>query len=418
MSDLVALAEKVVARAKAGEQIEAYVARGHDVEVRAYEGEIESLSSATTGGIGVRVLVANGSEGARLGFAWAGSLDEEVVDSAVAEARNNAMFATPDPDVGFATPDGMATAELDLWDPSVADVATDDKVALALEVERQVRADPRIRQVSSADYGDERIEVALASTTGIRAFSRRTAAFLSASAIAGEGTDSHTGTGFSVARGFAGLDADRAAQDAVLRSTRMLGAIKPASDRVTVVFDPRVVSTLLSVISSALSGEAVVKGRSFFAGRVGEKVATGSFTLVDDPTDPRAFAAAAHDAEGLACRRNVLIDSGVLQGFLYDTVSARRAGSTSTGSAVRGGYAGTPGAGCRALVLQPGHHDQQAVLAAVGEGVYVQSVTGVHSGVNPVSGDFSVGIEGLMVRDGELAEPVDDTPERDADTVS
>jgi PmbA protein len=406
VSDLVALAEKVVARAKAGEQIEAYVARGHDVEVRAYEGEIESLSSATTGGIGVRVLVANGSEGARLGFAWAGSLDEEVVDSAVAEARDNAMFATPDPDVGFATPDGMATAELDLWDPSVADVATDDKVALALELERQVRADPRIRQVSSADYGDERIEVALASTTGIRAFSRRTAAFLSASAIAGEGTDSHTGTGFSVARGFAGLDADRAAQDAVLRSTRMLGAIKPASDRVTVVFDPRVVSTLLSVISSALSGEAVVKGRSFFAGRVGEKVAIGSFTLVDDPTDPRAFAAAAHDAEGLACRRNVLIDSGVLQGFLYDTVSARRAGSTSTGSAVRGGYAGTPGAGCRALVLQPGHHDQQAVLAAVGEGVYVQSVTGVHSGVNPVSGDFSVGIEGLMVRDGELAEPV------------
>jgi PmbA protein len=406
VSDLVALAESVVARAKAGEEIEAYVARGHDVEVRAYEGEIESLSSATTGGIGVRVLVANGSEGARLGFAWAGSLDEEVVESAVAEARDNAVFATPDPDVVLATPDGVAVTELDLWDPSVADVATDDKVALALELERQVRSDPRIRQVSSADYGDERVEVALASTTGIRAFTRRTSAFLSASAIAGEGTNSHTGTGFSVSRGFAGLDADRAAQDAVLRSTRMLGATKPPSDRVTVVFDPRVVSTLLSVISSALSGEAVVKGRSFFAGRVGEKVATGSFTLVDDPTDPRAFSAAAQDAEGLACRRNVLIDSGVLQGFLYDTVSARRAGAASTGSAVRGGYAGTPGAGCRALVLQPGHHDQQAVLAAVGEGVYVQSVTGVHSGVNPVSGDFSVGIEGLMVRDGELAEPI------------
>jgi PmbA protein len=406
VSDLVALAERIVAQAKVGEEIEAYVARGHDVEVRAYEGEIESLSSATTGGIGVRVLVANGSDGARLGFAWAGSLDNEVVDSAVLEARDNAMFATPDPDVVFATPDGVVAAELDLWDPSVADIATDEKVALALDLERQVRADPRIRQVSSADYGDERIEVALASTTGIRSFTRRSAAFLSASAIAGEGADSHTGTGFSVARGFAGLDADRAAKDAVVRSTRMLGATKPPSDRLTVVFDPRVVSTLLSVISSALSGEAVVKGRSFFAGRMGEKVATGSFTLVDDPTDPRAFAAAAHDAEGLACRRTVMIDSGVLQGFLYDTVSARRAGATSTGSAVRGGYAGTPGPGCRALVLQPGHHDQQAILAVVGEGVYVQSVTGVHSGVNSVSGDFSVGIEGLMIRDGELAEPV------------
>ena len=406
MSDLVALAEKVVAQAQAGEQIEAYVARGHDVEVRVYEGEIESLSSATTSGIGVRVLVTNGDQGARLGFAWAGSLDQEVIDSAVQEARDNARFATPDPDVVFATPDGVAPSELDLWDPSVADVATDDKVALALELERQVRADPRIRQVDSADYGDERVEVALASTTGIRAFTQRTSAFLSVSAIAGEGTDTHTGTGFSVARGFSGLDADHAAKDAVVRSTRMLGATKAPSDRVTVVFDPRVVSTLLSVISSALSGEAVVKGRSFFAGRVGEKVATGSFTLVDNPTDPRAFSAAAHDAEGLACRRTVLIDSGVLSGFLYDTVSARRAGTASTGSAVRGGYSGTPGAGCRALVLQPGRHDQQAILAVVGEGVYVQSVTGVHSGVNPVSGDFSVGIEGLMIRDGELAEPV------------
>jgi PmbA protein len=407
MSDLVALAERVVGRAEKGEEIEAYVARGHDVEVRAYEGEVESLSSATTGGIGVRVLISNGSEGAKLGFAWAGSLDEDVVESTVKEARDNAAFATPDPDVVFATPEGIVAAELDLWDESVVKVSTDEKVAMALDLERRLRAaDPRVRQVSSADYGDERVEVALASTTGIRAYTQRTAAFLSGDAIAGEGAESQTGTGFSVARGFSGLDPERVVRDAVERSTRMLGATKPPSDRLTVVFDPRVVSTLLSIIASALSGEAVVKGRSFFAGRVGEKVATGSFTLVDDPTDPRAFSAAAHDAEGLACRRTVLVDSGVLQGFLYDTVSARRAGAVSTGSAVRGGYAGTPGAGCRAVVLQPGNHDQQAILAVVGEGIYVQSVTGVHSGVNPVSGDFSVGVEGLMIRDGELAEPV------------
>jgi PmbA protein len=167
-------------------------------------------------------------------------------------------------------------------------------------------------------------------------------------------------------------------------------------------------STLLSVVSSALSGEAVAKGRSFFAGRIGELVGTSGLTLVDDPTDPRAFGAAAHDAEGLACRRNVLIDAGILRGFLYDTVSASRAGVASTGSAVRGGFSGTPSPGCRALTLAPGPegHDEEGVLAAVGEGLFVQSMTGVHSGVNPVSGDFSVGAEGLMIRDGRLAEPV------------
>ncbi len=128
--------------------------------------------------------------------------------------------------------------------------------------------------------------------------------------------------------------------------------------------------------------------------------------MVDDPTDTRAYGASSHDGEGLACRRNVLISDGVLRMFVFDTVSARRAGTTSTGSAVRGGFAGTPSAGCRALVLTPGALGQDEILAAVGEGLYVQSVTGVHSGVNPVSGDFSVGAEGLLIEGGTLGQPV------------
>ena len=407
MSELLELAESVVGRARGGEELEVYAARGHDTEVRAYDGDIESLASATSAGVGVRVLLAGGEEGNRLGFAWAGSLEPQLVEAALVEARDNAAYATPDPHVVFATPDGVAAAELDLWHPGFASTPTDEKVEMAIALERQVRgADPRVRQVDSADYGDGSVEVALASTTGIRAATRRTSAFLSVSAIAGEGSDTQTGSGFTVGRAASDLDPDKAAAEAVERSVRMLGSGKAKSGRCTVVFDPRVASTLLSVVSSALSGEAVVKGRSFFAGRTGEPVAAPSVTLVDDPTDARAYGAAAFDGEGLACRRNVLIEGGVLRGFLYDTVAARRAGTTSTGSAVRGGFAGTPGAGCRAVVLQPGTLTLKEILAEVGEGLYVQSITGVHSGVNAVSGDFSVGAEGLMVREGELAEPV------------
>jgi PmbA protein len=298
---------------------------------------------------------------------------------------------------------------VDLWDESLASVPTTDKVALALALEDRARgADPRIRQVDHADYGDTSVEMALVSTTGIRVSTRKTSGFISVGVIAGEGDGSQTGSGFSVGRGFDGLDPANATGDAVTRAVRLLGATKGPSARTTVVFDRRVASTLLSVVSSALSGEAVAKGRSFFAGRIGESVGDPGLTLVDDPTDPRAYGAAAYDAEGLACRRNVLIAEGVLRAFLYDTVSASRAGVSSTGSAVRGGFAGTPGPGCRALTLAPGPegYDQDGVLAAVGEGLFVQSVTGVHSGVNPVSGDFSVGAEGLMIRDGRLAEPV------------
>ena len=408
MSELVDLAQSVVDRARPGEAVEAYVARGHDTEVRAYGGEIEQLATASSAGIGVRVVLQGGEhEGNRVGFAWAGSLDPDLVDVTLEDARELAAYATPDPHVALAEPDGVAPAELDLWDPAFSAASTGDKVTMALELERMVRgADPRIRQVDSADYGDASVEVALVSTTGIRAVTRRTAAYVSVSAIAGDGEQSQSGSGFSVGRSASALDPERAGRDAVRRAVRLLGAGKARSGRVTVVFDPRVVSTLLSVVSSALSGEAVVKGRSFFAGRVGEEVASAGVTLLDDPTDPRAYGAAAFDGEGLACRCNVLIDGGVLTGFVYDTVSARRAGTVSTGSAVRGGFAGVPGAGCRAIALSPGELDEAAIVAAVGDGVYVQSVTGVHSGVNPVSGDFSVGAEGLMIRTGALAEPV------------
>ena len=399
---LLALATRVAGSARQGEQLEVYVSRGVETDVRAYEGAVEALSSATSAGVGIRVV-----RDGRQGFAYAGTLDESAIAETLADARDNATFATPDDHVGLATPDGVAAAELDLWDDALVSLPSASKVELALELERRVRgADPRVRQVAFADYGDIATEAAIASSTGVTATARRTVCSLSVEAIAGEDGDSQTGVGFSAARGPGGLDAERAAVDAVERATRLLGATKARSGRCVVVLDPRVTSTLLAVVSSALSGEAVTKGRSFFAGRVGEEVAVPALVLVDDPTDARAFGASTHDAEGLACRRNVLVEGGVLRGFVFDTTAARRAGTASTASAVRGGYGTTPVAGCRALLLEPGTLGPEEILAQLGEALYVQSVTGVHSGVNPVSGDFSVGAEGLMVRGGTFAEPV------------
>jgi len=400
--ELLELAVRLAGAARSGEQLEVYVSRGVETDVRAYEGEVESLSSAATAGVGIRVVT-----GGRQGFAYAGTLDESTVAQTLADARDNATFATPDEHVGLAEPDGVAPAALDLWDDGVPAMSGATKVDMALDLERRVRgADQRVRQVAFADYGDAAVEAAIATSTGITATARRTVCSLAVEAIAGDDAESQTGVGFSAGRGPDALDAARAAADAVERATRMLGATKARSGRCAVILDPRVASTVLAIVSAALSGEAVTKGRSLFAGRIGEEVAVPSLVLVDDPTDARAFGASTHDAEGLACRRTTLIEHGVLRGFVFDTTAARRAGTTSTASAVRGGYATTPSAGCRALLLAPGPLGAAEILAEVDEALYVQSITGVHSGVNPVSGDFSVGAEGLMVRGGALAEPV------------
>ncbi|MGH9128278.1 MAG: TldD/PmbA family protein [Acidimicrobiales bacterium] len=400
--ELAAIAERIVGWARDGEGVEAYVARSSSTDIRAYAGEVESLSAAESSGVGIRVVV-----GQRQGFAYAGSLAEDVLAETLAEARDNAAFATPDPHVGLAGPDGVAAAPLDLWDDELAQLSTEAKVAMALDLEAAVKgADRRIRAVQSADYGDGSGTAAIASTSGIAVTSRGTGCYLSAYAIAGEGDETQTAGGYTVGRGPGELDHARAARDAVERSTRMLGARKAPSGRVTVVLDRRVTTTLLGILAGTLSGEAVEKGRSLFADRVGEQVGVSTLTLTDDPTDSAAYGASTHDAEGLACRRNVLIDGGVLRGFVYDSYAGRRAGLASTGSAVRGGFRSAPGVGCQALSLLPGSLSQDEVMERVGEGVLVQTITGVHSGVNPISGDFSVGAEGLMIRGGSLAEPI------------
>lgn len=402
MTELADVAGRVVGWANDDEQVEVYVSRSIDTEIVVYEGEIESLSRAEALGAGVRVV-----KDGRQGFSYAGSLADDVLRETLIEARDNANFATPDEFVGLAEADGVPAASLDLWRDDLGEFSTADKVALAIELERLVRAgDPRIRALRSAEYGDGAVEAAIASTTGITAQGRRTGCYVSAHAIAGTDDDTQTGGGYSVDRSPAGLDVEAAAHDAVERATRLLGATKPASRRGVVVFDNHVTPVLLSVLAAALNGESVLKGRSFLADLIGQTVAVAAFSLVDDPTDPRAYAAAAHDAEGLATRRNSLIEGGVLQSYLYDTYAGRRAGRASNGAAVRGGFKGGPSAGARALALTPGELDQPGVVAAVGEGVLVQSVTGVHSGVNPVSGDFSVGAEGLLIEDGRLAAPI------------
>jgi PmbA protein len=403
--DLLGLARRVAGDARPGEQLEAYVLRTRDVDVKVFGGEVESLSVAQVEGVGIRVIAD-----ARQGYAWAGSLDADVIAETVGEARDNAAFGAPDESYALAAPgdaEGVEAPTLDLWCDDVLRTPTADKVTLALDLERATRnADPRVRGVESASYGDAAVEAAVANSLGLEAGTRRTVCSCSAFAMAGEDTATQTGSGFSAGRSFAEIDAQVAARDAAERAVRLLGAKQIPSARLPVVFDPLVTRSVLALLGGALSGEAMVKGRSLFVGREGEEVAGPGITLVDDPTLTDAFGAATHDAEGVPTRRVELIARGRFDSVLHNVYTARRAGGRTTGSAVRGGFKSPPGVGARALHLVPGELSAEDILALVGHGLYVQSVSGLHSGTNPVSGDFSVGAVGLVVRDGSLAEPV------------
>jgi PmbA protein len=400
VTDLLDLASRVVSWASPGEQVEAFVSRARTTSVRAYEGQVESLSSAEPIGAGIRVI-----SGGRQGFAWAGTLDEAILKETLQEARDNVPFAQPDEFNGLAEPDGVPAVELDLVSADLLAMPTTAKVELAIEVERAVRArDARVSGVEVASFGDRREELAVATTTGIAVAGTAGMCALSVAPLVSDGSDTQTGYGYVNGRGPADLDPDVAVDRAVTRAVRLLGGAKPASRRLTAVFDPEVTAAFLGIIGGTLSGDAVLKGRSLFAGREGEAVAAAAVTFTSDPTNADSADAEAYDGEGLARRRLPLIEGGRLLGFLYDTYSGRRSGKASTGAATRG-YASAPAVGAPALSLVPGTVDPAELVARIDDGVYVQGVTGLHSGVNPVSGDFSVGAKGLLIRGGSLGQP-------------
>ena len=400
--DLQAVADRIVAQAKKGEHIEAYVGRGGETSVRVYEGALEHFVSAQSEGVGIRVI-----KDGRTGTAYAGTLDDKAIAEVLADARDNVQFGTPDEYACLAVPDGVEPVQQKFWDDALAQYPTDKKVDLTKDLERRaLAADSRVRTESS-NYDDGWDESAFATTTGIRTSGRSNSCFVSVVTLADDGDDeTQTGYGFSVGDSPNDFDLDKAAREAADRATRLLGATKPATKRTTVVLDPYVTSQFVGILSSAFNGENVAKGRSIFAGRLGEQVAVPFFTLVDDPTNKLAYTATDIDGEGLAARRNVLIKDGALQMFVHSSYSARRMQTKSTGNATRGGFAGSPGVGCLAMQVTPGAKSQAELIADIDDGVLIQEVSGLHSGVNPISGDFSTGASGMTIAHGKVGAPI------------
>lgn len=402
MTDLLDLARSVVERAEAQEHVEAFLTHEKTFEARAFDGAVESVSSAEPRGAGIRVV-----DDHRLGFAYTTDLTESGLQSAVERARANSKHATHDAAVGLAPAWDEPPVEVGgLVDPEHRGIGADEKVEFVVALERATKAtDGRIRTVEDAVYSDSESLVAIATSAGIEGSYARTDAWGYAVAIAGDEVDTQVGSDFGLARGLPGLDPEEIAHRAAHRALSVLGASKVPSARMPVVLDPYTAGQFLGVISSALTGEAVQKGRSLFAGKLGEKVA-GSITLVDDGRVPGAPGSSPWDDEGVPTRRTTLIEQGVLTAFLYDIVSGARAGAASTGNASRAGFRSPPRPSATNMALDPTGQTRNELLQSVDRGLLVQNLHGVHSGANSVTGDFSVGVTGRLVENGSLGGPV------------
>jgi PmbA protein len=400
---LLDVAASLVDRAEGSEQLEAFLVHFKTNEVRVFNGEVDALSSAEPRGAGVRIV-----QGHRVGFAYTTDLTADGLSAVVSRARANSRFASEDEAVGLAEGWDARPPDVDgMFDPEWSSVTADERVGFALELDRATKSvDARIRTVEDAVLADSSSEVALATTTGIAGSYLASDAWCYSIAIAAEGDDTEVGFEFDLATSLRGLDVEETARRSARRALDVLGAHKIPSARMPVVFDRYTAGQFLGVIAGVLTGEAVQKGRSLFAGRLGDSVASAKLTLIDDGRIEGAPGSSPWDAEGTPSGRTEVIRSGELVSYLYDLTSARRDGRASTGNASRAGFKSGPGPAPTNLAFESTGESPDELLRRAGRALLVQDFHGVHSGVNPISGDFSVGATGMLIDGGEIVHPV------------
>ena len=389
------------ARARGAAEVEVFGERSTSRRIKVYRREVEQLTAAQRQGLGVRVF-ARGA----VGHAYGSDLSPAALDGLVARAIDNAAVSDPDEYAALPEPGGEP-ADVRPFDERLAAATDEQRIELALTVEAAaLAADPRVKTVEDTMYADGDGEVFIASTAGVRGSYRANQCYAFAYVLAEEDGKVETGYSYTVGRALEDLDAAACGTEAAERACRLLGARKCPSMKAPVVLDPFVSAAFFGVLSSALTADAVQKGRSLFAGREGENVAGELLQLDDDGARPDGLDSTPFDGEGTPSRRTPLISDGVLQGFLYDTYTGRKDGRGSTGNGVRGSYAGLPSVRPTNLVVGGVATPLAEIVAGLERGVLVTDAVGVHSGANPISGEFSVGISGILIESGRLTTPV------------
>lgn len=397
------IARKALELALKGEvdQAEAFATRSSSTSIKVYKQQVDELASNSGSGVGIRVI-----SGGSVGYAYSSDFSEKSMAIAARDAVENASVTAKDEFVGLPDPPSELP-EMDIHSPRMAQVPVAEKIDIAMSVESAaLEYDRRISQVEQAAYNEAEATVAIANSLGFEGSYRETTCFSFTMAIALQDSQMQTGISFSTGREPGQIDAVFCGREAAQRAVALLGARQCKSMTCPVVMDPFVASSLAGVVGSALTGESVQKQRSLFAGLEGKRVASEVFCLSDDGTHPDGLASAPFDGEGVPTSRTELIKDGVLQGFLYDTYSGRRDGRPSTGNGIRGSYRGQPHVGATNLIIGGPTTPRDEIISSVDQGFLVTEVSGIHSGANPISGDFSVGAAGRLIEGGKLSVPV------------
>ncbi len=405
-TEYAATAERAVewARGAGAAACDVLLEEGREFRADVLDGKPENVKQARSRGLGLRVLV-----GGRVAVVYTSDLREDSLRDLSARAVALARQASPDEFAGLPAGPLVAAGrpeDLALYDNAIVRLTTDEKIAMALEMERVARSyDKRIERLDGCAVVTREGSTTLASSNGGILSYRGTAITLFCNPLADdEGGRQQSGSYGASARSLAGVETpEQVAREGARRAVERIGARSVPTQKAPVLLHPEIASSWIANLFEAFSGEDIFKETSFLTGKLGQTIAPPSVTLVDDGLLRGGVASAPFDGEGQPTRRNVLVERGLCRMFVYDSYWARKAGTRSTGNAVRG-YTGVPGIGHRNLYIENGDTSPEEMRRAVDRGFYM--VDQGAFGYNATTGDYSYQAAGFWIEKGEIAFPV------------
>ena len=406
-TDLRSLAQDIVRRAMAGgaTAAECVIREGDEFSTLVRLGQVETLKESGSKAIGVRVF-----NGQRAASTYSSDFSREGLDRMVKSALELSKITSEDPFAGIPEPSqlGSLAGDLDLYSPDVYSLPGEERIAYARRAEKAaLDFDPRMKNSEGGSFDAATGHKILANSHGFVGEYQRSYCSIAAIPIAqAENGAMQRDYWFSVARSLSRLESpEHVGKIAAQRTLRRLGARKAKTAHVPIVLEPLVANSILEHIFEGVNGDSVYRGATFLAGKLGQKIAADSVTVIDDGTMPGGFGTSPFDGEGIPSRRTVVIENGVLKSYLLNTYTAKKLGLQTTANASRG-LAGTPGIGPGNYFLQPGTKTPQQIISRIKDGLYLTEFLG--QGANLVTGDYSRGASGIWISGGELTYPVEE----------
>jgi PmbA protein len=397
------IAEKILSHATTlkADSADVFLRSFNATSVEVKDQKVDAFERAKDIGAGLRVLKSG-----RLGFAFTTDLSDAALKVLALAAVTNAQNTAPDPYQSTPAKHQTPYSSVAIHDLELVRLTEKEKIDRVMAMEREAfSVDPRIKRIRKAQASFSESETVILNTNGSEVAYQSTACSSSIEVVAEEKGESQAGSEFDVSRFYRKLLIEEVGQRAAQRALDLLGAKHIDSIKAPVVLEATVAQEFLSMLASGFSAESVQKKRSLFIGKLDTAVVSPMITVLDDGLLEGGLGTAPSDDETVPMKKKTIIEQGRLAMFLYNTYTANKDKTASTGNGMRGGFKGLPGVGVTNLYIEPGKSTLQELLAAAGKGLYITEVMGMHT-ANPISGDFSVGATGFWIEKGEKAYPV------------